>query len=349
MDQKPLGQTGLMVSELCLGTMTFGSQTPIEDAHRQLDMALDHGINFLDTAEMYPVNPVRKDTIGGTEEFIGQWVKQSGRRDDYIIATKHSGEGLGYVRDGAPISAKTIAATIEGSLKRLGIDCIDLYQFHWPNRGSYAFRKQWHYDPSNQNKTETLDNMQECLLELQKQVDKGTIKHFGLSNESAWGTANWLRIADEHGLPRVQTIQNEYSLMYRMADTDLAELMCNEEVSLLPYSTLATGLLTGKYRGGAVPDASRAAVGDPKLGGRWTDRAHAAVEAYIAFAQERGIDIINLAYAWTAKRPFVGSVIIGATTAQQLEHILTHHDTSVITDEVNHEINALHRAHPFPF
>ena len=349
MDTKALGQTGLQVSELCLGTMTFGVQTSEAGAQRQLDMALEYGVNFLDTAEMYPVNPVSKETIGRTEEIIGRWINQSGKRDRYIIATKHSGEGLGYVRNGAPISAKTIADTIEGSLKRLQIDCIDLYQFHWPNRGSFAFRKQWHFDPSSQNKTETLDNMAECLFELQNQVDKGTIKHFGLSNESAWGTANWLRIADANGLPRVQSIQNEYSLMYRMADTDLAELMCNEEVSLLPYSTLATGLLTGKYRNGATPDGSRAFAGDTNLGGRRTERAHIAVEAYLSFAQERGIDPINLAYAWTAKRPFVGSVIIGATTSEQLEHMLAGHDTSVITDEVNYAINELHRAHPSPF
>ena len=212
MKMNAMGRSGLFVSELCLGTMTFGSQTSEADGHAQIDFALGNGINFIDTAEMYPVNPIAKETIGRTEEIIGTWNAQNpARRDAYILATKHSGEGLGYVRDGAPISAATIAETIEGNLRRLQTDYIDLYQFHWPNRGSYMFRKNWSYDPSSQNRNETLANMQECLEALQSQVDKGNIRHFGLSNESAWGTAQWLRLAEDQGLPRVATMQNEYS------------------------------------------------------------------------------------------------------------------------------------------
>ena len=164
MKKKPLGRTGVLVSELCLGTMTFGTQTNEIDAHKQLDLALASGINFIDTAEMYPVNPISKETIGKTEEFIGRWnILNAGRRSDYILATKHSGEGLKHVRNGVPISGDTIEKTIEDSLKRLQTDYIDLYQFHWPNRGSYMFRKNWNYDPSSQNKQKTIDNMLECL------------------------------------------------------------------------------------------------------------------------------------------------------------------------------------------
>nr|MDJ0823637.1 aldo/keto reductase [Paracoccaceae bacterium] len=235
MQMNRLGRTDLMVSELCLGTMTFGTQTDVPEAHAQIDHALAAGINFMDTAEMYPVNPIRKETVGRTEEIIGEWNAKSGKRKDWILATKHSGSGA-HARNGAPISAQTIPEAIEGSLKRLQTDVIDLYQFHWPNRGSYMFRQNWTYDPSQQNRAETVQHMADALGALQREVDRGTIRHFGLSNESAWGTAMWLRMAEEAGGPRVQSLQNEYSLMCRMADTDLAELMVNEDVSLLPFS-----------------------------------------------------------------------------------------------------------------
>ncbi|MEL6701565.1 MAG: aldo/keto reductase, partial [Pseudomonadota bacterium] len=241
MKMNELGRTGMQVTSYCLGTMTFGTQTDEPDAHRQLDMALDAGINFLDTAEMYPVNPIRPETVGRTEEIIGNWIAKSGRRDDYIIATKHSGEGS-FVRDGAPISSKTIATTIEGNLKRLQTDHIDLYQFHWPNRGSYMFRKNWSYDPSGLKASDIRADMLDCLEALQKEVDRGTIRAFGLSNESAWGTAQWLRLAEENGLPRVASVQNEYSLMCRAYDTDMAEMSVNEDVGLLAFSPLAAGL-----------------------------------------------------------------------------------------------------------
>ena len=182
MQYRKMGRTGIKVSELCLGTMTFGTQTSEIDGHRQMDMALAHGINFVDTAEMYPVNPVSKETIGRTEEIIGTWnAKNRSKRGDYILATKHSGEGLQYVRDGAPISSKTISKTIEGSLRRLQTDYIDLYQFHWPNRGSYMFRKNWNCVPTQQTSAAVRDDMLECLEALQKEVNKGTIRHFGLS------------------------------------------------------------------------------------------------------------------------------------------------------------------------
>ncbi|MEX0278377.1 MAG: aldo/keto reductase, partial [Ruegeria sp.] len=248
MKMNPLGRTGIMVSDLCLGTMTFGTQTSEAEAHRQMDMALDAGINFVDAAEMYPVNPISKETVGRTEEILGTWnAANPDRRGDYVLATKHSGEGFMHARDGAPISGETIPQAIEGSLRRLQTDCIDLYQFHWPNRGSYMFRQNWHYDPSGGNRDEVIADMQYCLEALQAQVDKGNIRAFGLSNESAWGTAQWVRLADEMGAPRVASIQNEYSLLCRLFDTDLAELCMFEDVGLMAFSPLAAGFLTGKY------------------------------------------------------------------------------------------------------
>ncbi|MDE4273265.1 aldo/keto reductase [Phaeobacter gallaeciensis] len=347
MKMNPLGRTGMTVSELCLGTMTFGTQTSEADAHTQIDMALAAGVNFVDTAEMYPVNPVSKETVGHSEAIIGNWNEKTGRRSDYILATKHSGEGLAVVRDGEAISSKTIAPTIEGSLKRLKTDYIDLYQFHWPNRGSYMFRKNWSYDPSGQNREETLANMLDCLEALQAQVDKGNIRAFGLSNESAWGTAQWLRLSEEKGYPRVASIQNEYSLLCRMYDTDLAELSVNEDVGLMAFSPLGTGLLTGKYQGGVVPEGSRKTL-NPELGGRHSPRVYAAVDAYLEIAKRHGLDPVHMALAWCRTRPFMASAIFGATTVAQLEHALQSVDVT-LDAQVLEEIDAAHRAHPMPY
>lgn len=347
MKMNPLGRTGIMVSELCLGTMTYGTQTPEAEAHAQIDRALAAGVNFVDTAEMYPVNPISAGTLGNSERIIGNWNEKTGRRGDYILATKHSGEGMKHVRDGAPISSKTIAPTVEASLKRLKTDYIDLYQFHWPNRGSYMFRQNWTYDPSGQNREETLANMEDCLEALQREVERGTIRAFGLSNESAWGTAQWLRIAEERGWPRVASIQNEYSLLCRMFDTDLAELSVNEDVGLLAFSPLGTGLLTGKYQGGAVPEGSRKAI-NPELGGRHSPRVYDAVAAYLEIAKRHGLDPVHMALAWCRTRPFMASAIFGATHLPQLEHLLKSVEVE-LSQEVLDEINAAHRAHPMPY
>ncbi|WP_146344368.1 aldo/keto reductase [Phaeobacter marinintestinus] len=354
MKMNPLGRTGLTVSELCLGTMTFGTQTPEADGHAQMNVALAAGINIVDTAEMYPVNPISAETTGRTEEIIGTWnAANPGRRGEYILATKHSGAGLGHIRDGAPITPESIPGTIEASLTRLQTDYIDLYQFHWPNRGSYMFRQNWTYDPSAQNRDETLANMEACLEALQVQVDKGNIRHFGLSNESAWGTAQWLRIAETHGWPRVASVQNEYSLLCRLYDTDMAELSINEDVGLLSFSPLATGLLTGKYQDGAVPDGSRLAVakvvsGSSDLGGRMTDRVLPAAQAYLDIAKRHGIDPVHMALAWCRMRPFMASAIFGATHMVQLDHALESVNV-VLSDEVLREIDTAHRAHPMPY
>ncbi len=348
MQMNPLGRTGLMVSELCLGSMTWGTQNTEAEGRAQIDQALAAGINIMDTAEMYPVNPVSAETVGRTEEIIGTWnAANPSRRGEYILATKHSGEGMGFVRDGAAISSGTIADTIAGSLHRLQTDYIDIYQFHWPNRGSYMFRKNWTYDPSGLSAQSVRDDMLDCLEALSREVEKGTIRHFGLSNESAWGTAQWLRLSEDNGLPRVVSIQNEYSLLCRLYDTDLAELSVAEDVGLLAFSPLGTGLLTGKYQDGSVPDGSRKSL-SPELGGRNSERVYDAVDAYLGIARRHGLDPVQMALAWCRTRPFMASAIFGATTPQQLDLALRSTEVT-LSDEVLAEIDAAHRGFPMPY
>lgn len=347
MKYNELGGTGIKVSELCLGSMTWGTQNTTDEGHSQIDMALEHGVNFIDTAEMYPVNPLTKDTQGDTERVIGEWVAKSGKRDNVVIATKVSGAGYKNVRDGAPISRKTILTAVESSLQSLQTDYIDLYQLHWPNRGSYMFRQNWHYDPSSQDKSQTLDHMNEVLNVLDELVKAGKIRAVGLSNESAWGTTQWVQQADLNDLPRMATIQNEYSLLCRLFDTDLAETCHNENVGLLAYSPLATGLLTGKYQDGAVPDGSRRSLVN-NLGGRTSDRVWDAVDAYLSVAKKHGIDPTQMALAWCLTRPFMASVIFGATSLDQLENSLKSSKLS-LSDDVLRDIAAAHKSHPMPY
>ncbi len=346
MQKRRLGRTDMMVSGLCLGTMTWGNRNSESEGHAQIDMALDHGINFLDTAEMYPVNPVVAETAGRTEEIVGTWLARTGRRNDVLLATKITGAGQQAVRDGAPITPETLVSAIDSSLRRLQTDVIDLYQIHWPNRGSYHFRKHWTYDPSGQNRGETLAHMAECLAVLQRQVDAGKIRYFGLSNETAWGTAQWLRLAAD-ALPRVQAIQNEYSLLCRHYDTDMAELSVNEEVTLLAYSPLAAGILSGKYAGDVTPENSRRA-GNPSLGGRITPRLFPAVAAYMGVAADHGLDPVQMALAWVRQRPFPTIPIIGATDLEQLQLALGSAELT-LDDDVLNGIDAAYRAHPLPY
>ncbi|SNS48849.1 aldo/keto reductase [Tropicimonas sediminicola] len=347
MQKKPLGTSDLEVTDLCLGTMTFGNQTEAADGHRQIDMALDAGINFIDTAEMYPVNPVRAETIGRTEEVIGDWIAASGRRGDIVLATKITGSNKGICRGGRGIDGETIVAAVETSLARLKTDVIDLYQLHWPNRGSYHFRQYWDYDPSGQDRAETEANMREVLAAMTELQRAGKVRHFGLSNESAWGTAEWLRLAAETGAPRMVSIQNEYSLLCRIFDTDMAELSVNEKVPLLAYSPLGAGLLTGKYLGGVVPEGSRMSL-NANLSGRANPRSDAAVEAYCGLAERHGLDPVHMALAFCRARPFMGSAIFGATTTEQLARILNGIDLE-LSDEVLAEINQIQRDHPMPY
>ncbi len=347
MHKKKLGSSDLLVSDLCLGSMTWGTQNTLEEGHAQIDRALAAGINFIDTAEMYPVNPISAETVGRTEEIIGEWFARTGRRAEVVLATKHSGEGMAHVREGAPISSKTIPGTVEGSLKRLQTDHIDLYQFHWPNRGSYMFRKNWSFDPSGQDRAETIAHMEDALGALQREVERGTIRAFGLSNESAWGMAQWAAVADRVGGPRPVAVQNEYSLLCRLADTDVAEACINEQIDMFAFSPLATGLLTGKYQDGALPEGSRMSL-NADLGGRKTPRAFEAVAAYLEVARRFDLHPVHMALAWCRARPFMGSVIFGATSLEQLELCLEAGEIT-LSAEVMEALDAVHRAHPMPY
>ena len=347
MRMNKLGRTGLMVSELCLGSMTWGTQNTMLQAHAQIDMALDHGVNFLDTAEMYPVNPVAAEHVGKTESIIGEWIGATGRRSDLILATKISGANGGFVRGGRGISSETIVEAVDSSLKRLQTDYIDLYQLHWPNRGSFMFRQNWEYDPSGQNRDETVAHMQDVLGELGRQIEAGKIRHVGLSNESTWGAAMWLRASDDGAGPRMASIQNEYSLLCRTFDTDQAEMSVNEDVGLLAFSPLAAGLLCNKYKRDLTPKGTRRAI-NGELGGRITERVWDAAAAYEDIAARHGLNVAQMALAWCRTRPFMTSAIFGATNMEQLKTALGSVDVT-LSGEVLDEINAAHRAHPMPF
>lgn len=336
----------LTVSELCLGSMTWGSQNTEAEGHAQMDMALDHGINFIDTAEMYPVNPVRAETVGNTEEIVGTWIAKRGKRDDFILATKVAGPS-GIIRKEG-FSGAIIRETIERSLSRLQTDYVDIYQLHWPQRGSYHFRQNWSFDPSKQDVSKVQDEMRDVLATMKYLVAEGKIRHFGLSNESAWGTAKWLELAREMDAPKVVSIQNEYSLLCRLYDLDLAELSIHEDVGLLSYSPLATGLLTGKYNGGrTIPEGSRLSI-NGNLGGRVTDRVWPAVHAYLDIAEKHGLDPVVMSLAFCTAKPFMGSVIFGATSEAQLAKALEAQDVT-LSDEVMADIDRAHKDHPMPY
>lgn len=344
---RTLGRTGLQVSELCLGSMTWGSQNTMDEGHAQIDMALDAGVNFIDTAEMYPVAPITKETVGDTERVIGEWFAKTGRREDVILATKITGEGQKATRDGAPITRDTILTAVDQSLTRLKTDYIDVYQLHWPNRGSYHFRQNWTYDASGQDTATTREHMIEVLGTLQDLVSAGKIRHFGTSNETTWGMAQWLRLSDEGYGPRAVSIQNEYSLLCRLYDLDLAELGVHEDVTLLAYTPLAAGLLSGKYAGDVTPEGTRRGrVAD--LGGRITPRVWESVSAYLRVAKDHGLDPVQMAIAFVLSRPFPVVPIIGATSLDQLKTVLGSVDVTLSEDALA-DIAAVHKAHPMPF
>ncbi len=348
MKTRELGGTGIMVSELCLGSMTWGTQNTEAEAHAQVDLALDRGVDFIDTAEMYPTNPVSAETIGRTEEYIGSWIAGSGKRASIVLTSKITGSGRQPVRDGAGITPAELRPALEASLRRLRTDYVDLYQFHWPQRGGYAFRQNWHFDPRKQpSRAEVEENMAGCLEVLGELVAEGKIRHFGLSNESAWGMTEWLRLARAGHGPGAISIQNEYSLMCRLYDTDLAELGHHERVTLLAYSPLAVGMLSGKYTAGAVPAGSRMSL-TPDLGGRVRPRAFEIADRYVAIAREAGIDPVTMAIAWILTRPFPVIPIIGATSCAQLDKSLDAAGLD-LPQAVMDAIEAVHRDHPMPF
>ncbi|MDG1947942.1 MAG: aldo/keto reductase [Amylibacter sp.] len=347
MKYNKLGQTDLVVSELCLGTMTWGTQNSADDAFYQIEKSIDAGINFIDTAELYPVNPISDVTQGESERILGEWLSRSNVRDELIIATKIAGNGPKHIRNGEGITGKSLFTAINASLKLLKTDYIDLYQLHWPNRGSYHFRQNWRFDPTKQDKKLVLDHMNEVLEACDILKKEGKVRAFGLSNESAWGTAQWLRFSEDKDLPRMASIQNEYSLMCRIFDTDLAELSHNENVGLLSFSPLATGILSGKYLDGAIPKGSRGSIVNG-LSGRMTPKIDAATRAYIEIADKYDLDTCQMALAWCRTRPFMASAIFGARTKDQLSNALASVNVN-LSEDCLRDIEMVHKKHPMPF
>ncbi len=345
MKYRKLGRTDLDVSVICLGTMTWGRQNTQDEGFEQMDYALERGVNFFDTAEMYAVPP-NPDTYGKTETIIGNWFAARQNRDQVILATKIAGARLPWVRDGGPITGKAVTAAVEGSLKRLQTDYIDLYQLHWPNRGSHAFQAHWGFSPDFDLVQEEA-NFVEVLRALDECVKAGKIRHAGLSNETAWGTMKYLQLAEKHDLPRMVSIQNEYSLLDRKFDLDLHEVAVAEDIGLLAWSPLATGMLSGKYLDGARPAGSRWTLlsgGVP----RDTDTAQAAVRAYMDVADKHGLDVCQMALAFVNDRPFVTANIIGATSMAQLKSNIDSIDVTLSQDVLN-DIEAVYRTNVWPY
>lgn len=344
MKLKPLGRTDLLVTDLCLGTMTWGSQNTEAEGHAQIDMALEAGLNFMDTAEIYAV-PRSPETSGRTEEIIGNWFRKTGKRDQWILASKVAGGPVDFIRNGSRTTGKTLREAFEASLRRLQTDRIDLYQIHWAGRGSYNFEGSWSYQPHKQDTADTLANIEDMLETLGDLVREGKLRHVGVSNETTWGIAQWLRIAEQKGLPRLVSVQNEYNLLRRHFDLDLAELSHHENVGLLAYSPLAGGLITGKYFDGQMPKGSR---GDYQKGfWRLNEYSEAAGKAYLALAARHDLDVAQMAIAFAMTRPFMTSVIIGATSTAQLANAIGARDLT-LSPELLAEIDAIHRRYPRP-
>ena len=348
MEFKKLGKSDLTVSAYCLGTMTFGEATSETDSHLQIDQSLASGINFIDTAEMYPTCPLREETTGDTEVIIGNWIeKNKSKRADFVLATKISGKGYKAVRNGEGIDEKSIKIAIEGSLKKLKTDYIDLYQLHWPNRGSYHFRQNWNYNPTNQDTDLAKENINGVLNALSDLQKEGKIRHIGLSNETCWGTSQFIDQLKNFSNLIIASIQNEYSLLCRLYDLDLAEMSHHEKISLLAYSPLASGFLTGKYLDGKVPKNSRLSRVS-SLFGRINDNSTIAVREYVSLARKFNIEPVHMALAFCNQRSFMGSVIFGATEKLQLTKIINGLDV-VLSDELITEINKLYKKFPITF
>ena len=347
MKYNELGQSGIKVSELCLGTMTWGSQNSQEEASQQINIAVENGINFLDTAEMYPTTPISKSTLGETERIIGRCLKENKKRNKLIIATKITGKGFSAIRNGAAISSSNLRLALEGSLRRLQTDYIDLYQLHWANRGSYHFRRNWEFNPSSQSTKHELAQFFEILYELDKFVAEGKIRSIGLSNETSWGTQQFLKISRENNLSRIVSIQNEYSLLCRYFDTDLAEICHHEKIGLLSYSPLSCGLLSGKYLNDKIPKNSRRSI-NSNLSNRINEVAIEASNAYIDLAKSYNFDPSQMALSFCISRPFMTSVIFGSTTERQLINNLKSKDLK-LSKKMEKEILKIYKKYPIPF
>jgi len=342
-----LSHTDLEVSAICLGTMTWGRQNTLEEAYAQMDYAHDQGINFFDTAEMYAVPPL-PETYGKTEEIIGKWFAKTGKRDQVVLASKIAGPGLPWVRDGKNIiDRKNMLEAVEGSLKRLQTDYIDLYQLHWPNRPNYHWSAQWGFNPVGQNVDAIEDNLLEILQTFEELIKCGKVRHAGLSNESAWGTMQFLQLAEKHNLPRVASIQNEYSVLCRMFEPDLSEIALYENVGLLAWSPLGGGMISGKYLDGARPKGTRWDI-DERANFRDTPQANDAVRAYIALAEKHGLDVCQMANAFVNTQPFVTANIIGATSVEQLKSNIASIDIT-LSPECLSNIATLRREFPMVY
>ncbi|MCU0836094.1 MAG: NADP(H)-dependent aldo-keto reductase [Chromatiaceae bacterium] len=344
MHYRPLGQTDLQVSAACLGTMTFGEQNTEAEAHAQLDRALGAGINFVDTAEMYPVPP-RADTQGRTEAYIGSWLARRGGRDRLVLATKVAGPGewVSYLRPGeVRLDRRNIEAALDASLRRLRTDYVDLYQLHWPDRETNFFGRLG-YQHNPEDRSVPLAETLEALAEV---VRAGKVRHVGLSNETPWGLMRCLALAEQRGLPRMVSIQNPYSLLNRTFEIGLAEVALREQCGLLAYSPLAFGVLSGKYLGGTQPPRARLTLFE-RFNRYSNPEAQRATADYVALARRHGLDPAQMALAYVSSRPFLTSTIIGATTLEQLDSDIA----GCLLDlpaEVVAEIEAIHTRQPNP-
>lgn len=344
MEYRPLGNSGLEVSALCLGTMTFGEQNSEAEAHAQLDRAIAAGINFLDTAEMYPVPP-RAETQGLTERYIGSWLAKRGRRDELIIASKVAGpaDWLSYLRDGHPrLNRANIEAALESSLQRLGTDYIDIYQLHWPDRETNYFGKLGYVHPAEERSIP----IQETLEVLADLVTQGKIRHIGVSNETPWGLMRYLQLSETHSLPRIVSIQNPYNLLNRVFEIGLAEIAHREKCGLLAYSPMAFGVLSGKYLNHQRPAKARVTLFS-RFDRYSSPKSERATERYVALAREHGLSPAQMSLAWVTSRPFVTSNIIGATSLEQLEENLASVQLQ-LPPEVVEGIEAINQQQPNP-
>lgn len=350
MKKNNLGKTEILVSEICLGTMTWGQQNNEKEAHDQLSYASERGINFIDTAEMYAVPP-KKETYGLTEKYIGTWLKNQDR-SKIILATKIAGRtsnvpsgppGLDWIRHGPRLNEKHIFQAIENSLKRLNTEYIDLYQIHWPERTVNSFGQLGYIH----NPREDDIKIEVTLEALAKAVDKGLIKYVGLSNETPWGVMKFISVAKEFNLPRVVSIQNPYSLLNRSFEAGLSEIAINEEVGLLPYSPLAGGVLSGKYLNGKKPENARMTLFE-RMRGRYSNQhAENAVLEYQKIAVKYNLNLTQMAINFVTKQNFVTSNIIGATSITQLEENINSIDCK-LNEEVMDEIEKVHKIYTYP-
>mgnify|MGYP001035805031 CR=1 FL=1 len=344
MNYKKLGNTNLDVSTICLGTMTWGEQNTQEEGFEQMDYALDQGINFFDAAEMYP-SPCRKETYGETEKVIGNWFKGRKKRDKIILATKISGPGMSYIRGGGPqYTEKKISEAIENSLKRLKTDYIDLYQLHWPERKTNFFGKLGYVHKEDFNEW---NDFEKILIALEKFVKQGKIRFVGLSNETSWGLSKFLEVSKLKSLPKMMSVQNPYNLLCRTYEVGLAEISIREKSGLLAYSPLAGGFLTGKYRNNNLPENSRQKLFSDYYTRYNKPHASLVIEKYFEISNKFDLNFAQMSIKFCEIQPFMTSVIIGATTMEQLKINIESVNVN-LSDENITEINKIQKLYPNP-